>query len=154
MSLALIHAALTEWALGGAALLCFAAAGAAAVYLPLVGRTLAAFLIALGCGLGAYFFGFRAGAADGDARLAAFAAEYNDQAQKAIIAQQAKDRAEAEAQEKTTRDALEKLAAEDVATKADLADGEAAIDDAAPATDCGGADAAAPALILEAIGKR
>jgi hypothetical protein len=149
--LAFVQTALTEWALAAAALVCLIGAALAAADVPIVGRTIGACLVALGCGLAAYDFGHRAGAADGDKRLAALASLYNDEGQKAVLAQQAKDRAEADANARNARDAIDKLAAEQAATAADLAEAEAHIDTAPADVTCGGADASAPGVIIETI---
>jgi hypothetical protein len=147
----MLHTFLTEWALALVALACLIGAALAATYVPIVGRTLAACLIALGCALGAYDLGYRAASSEGSARLRELTQEYDDASQKAIIAQMAKDREEAAANAKAARDALDKLAAEGAATKADLADAEARIDDAPADKTCAGADAAAPAVLIDAI---
>lgn len=53
-------ALITEWGLSLGALGCLAGAGAAAIYLPLVGRYVAAGLVALAAGLGSYDLGYAA----------------------------------------------------------------------------------------------
>ncbi len=75
------HALLTQWGLAAAAALCLAGAVAAYLYVPLVGRTAAAGLVALAAALGAYDLGYRArGQHDRTAALTSQLAELQRQA--------------------------------------------------------------------------